>query len=275
MCSAIIVDRIVRAVSKGDYYLGLVVSTKDQRQVCELAKADLVIEVRELEAGRSVIDFNFFIINAKTRNGLYQHYHHSLGVKKFGELLNLHMRRLGEHEAQLATEKAEKEEGGTISNKKRREIKANFQSKLTITQLVRHEDLPALVEEMKRVKSLRFEIGTFKADAAPMFKPVKDVVRLARTELVFDNETSPEKVKSAVLSFLGTVSGSHGRLFCEGDDGQQHILNLLDNYEKFGECEFSEVAKTMNLKVEDFANSSMIKRLLAAAKAHKDVFEGA
>jgi hypothetical protein len=81
-------QRLIRAAEKDGYFVGLVVTFKTQRRICELEKEELVIQVRELEAGKSIVDFNFFVINQATGRGLYQHYHHSMSLQRFGTLLD-------------------------------------------------------------------------------------------------------------------------------------------------------------------------------------------
>ncbi|ABC83392.1 hypothetical protein [Anaeromyxobacter dehalogenans] len=265
-------DRIIRVAKKDGYFVGLVLSTKDQRQVCELAKENLVIEVREVAAGRAVIDFNFFVINEATRRGLYQHYHQSMGVRKFGEYLDHHLKQLVRREVESAISAAEA--SGEVTEKKKKTIRAGLSSRLKLTQLVRNEDVPELVEAMSRVKRLRIDFGALKAQQAPLFAPVmKDLITLAREEYVFDRDKSQSKVKAAVLSVLKGLSDAKGRIVGDDEDGHEQIINLLNNYEKFGDVEFGQAAKTMNLKVEEFAKSAMIKALLDAAKKNKDIFE--
>jgi hypothetical protein len=263
-------DRIVRVTEKGGYYVGLVLTVKDQRRFCELAKDDLVVEVRELEEGKAVVDFNFFVVNAATNRGLYQYYHHSLGLKKFGEMLNAHMKQLVHRKVDAEIAALEAKEG-PITEKRKKATRSALQTKVSMTQLVRPEDLDDLVQEMARVKRLRFDLANVVLEGST-FAPIRNHVKTARTELVFERD-SPEKVKSAVRGLLDVVSGAKGKVVGEDDDGQEHIYSLLENYDVFGELEFDAAAKTMNLKLDDFAGSAMISQLLSAMKKHRDHFE--
>lgn len=268
-------QRLIRAAEKDGYFVGLVVTFKTQRRICELEKEELVIQVRELEAGKSIVDFNFFVINQVTGRGLYQHYHHSMSLQRFGTLLDRQMRMLVERKVAAAVEKAESK-GEDLNDSDKRRLRKKYRTKVELTQIVKEEDLPDLISEMDRIKRLSFDVATVTPDS-PLFAPMSGLVRTTRTQLTFDREVSVEKVRKAVLSLVGKVQPTRGKIVGEivggSDDGVEHVISLLENYDVYGEVGYDEAAGTMNLKIEDFAKAKMVKRLLEAAKKHKGTFE--
>jgi hypothetical protein len=261
-------DRVLRMAEKDGFYLGVVLTVKDQRQSLELDKEELVVEVREVEKGKAPIALNFFVVNASTMRGLYSHYHQSFGVKKLGELLNGQMQRLVQSKIDQRVLDHEQKEGALADSAKRR-IRASFNSRVKITQMVRQEDLPDLVKEMHRVKMMRFEVATLRTDV-PLFRPVKDYVRTIRAEVVFEREANARQV---VVDFVNGMSGARGKIFGEDEDGEERIVSLLENYERFGEFDFGDVASAMTVKLNEFDSSPMIKRLLKAVEEHGEFFE--
>lgn len=79
-------NRLLYVGERGNYYLGLFITIKDQRRSPEIKNESGVykINVRSLEEGTNLVDFNFFVINKTTQRGLYQHYHHSCSLNQFG-----------------------------------------------------------------------------------------------------------------------------------------------------------------------------------------------
>ena len=78
--------RLLYLGEKGSYHVGLFLTTRDQRKVCELqqaAKGGFKMTVRQLTAGTDIVDFNFFLVHKKTGRGIYQYYYHSAGLIQF------------------------------------------------------------------------------------------------------------------------------------------------------------------------------------------------
>jgi hypothetical protein len=263
-------DRVIRTAQKDGYHIGLVVTSKNQHRVCELKTEDLVISVRDLEEGKSVIDFNFFVINASTGRGLYQHYHNSMSITRFGVLLNSRMNALAKQRTEVAIALAEVT--SQLSLRAIHELKRSFVTRVLLTQIVREEDLPGLVDEMDRIKRLSFDVAAI-TPHSELFRPLSGLVKVTRTEIVFDREASFDRVKKAVLELVGRVSPRGGRVVGEDQNGVEQVASLLENYDVFGELEYDDAAGAMNIRIDDFASSVNIKRLLAAAKKNRALFE--
>jgi len=79
-----------------NYYVGLLVTVKDQKTFCQLVKKSghLVVKVNELDDDSNLMDFNFFVLHKTTGFGIYQYYHQSCSVNSFGYFNN---RRFAEY----------------------------------------------------------------------------------------------------------------------------------------------------------------------------------
>ena len=72
--------------SNDKYYLGLLVTVKDQKSFCKLVTEDgkMVVHISEVDSNENLMDFNFFVINKETGSGMYQYYHQSCSLNSFG-----------------------------------------------------------------------------------------------------------------------------------------------------------------------------------------------
>src|SRR5437868_13057882 len=68
-------DRLLYISDRGDYHLGLLLTVKDQKRVCEIQQAgeQYVVNVRSLDDDSNLVDFNFFAVKKGSGKGLYQH----------------------------------------------------------------------------------------------------------------------------------------------------------------------------------------------------------
>lgn len=265
-------ERVLRMTLQDEHLLGVVLTLKEERQSLELETEEFVVNVREVEKGKAPVALNFFVVNTTTMRGLYSHYQHSMGLKRLQPLLSNQMKRLVDTKAQKMIAAAEAKHGH-LSDRRKTAIRAEVQTHVSVTQMVRHEDLPDLIQAMHRFKRIRFELATLAAEA-PTFGPVRDFVKTVRAEVVFDQSKGLEKAKNAVAKFAASMSGRRGTIIGEDDDGEERILSLLENYERFGEIEFGDAAKAMSVKLDEFAKSPMLKRLQKAIEENSEYFEG-
>ncbi len=132
-----------------NYYVGLLVTVKDQKTFCELVRnsGKLVVRVNELDENTNLMDFNFFIINKVTGLGVYQYYHQSCSLNSFGHFNN---RRFSEfNDYMIETEIAETPQQ-LRTPAKEKSIKFKYRGKLSWEILVRSENLKNLIQEFQR-----------------------------------------------------------------------------------------------------------------------------
>ena len=78
--------RLLYLGEKGAYHTGLFLTMRDEKKVCEIQKApkgEFKVTVRQLAAGKNIVDFNFFLVHKRTGKGIYQYYYRSAGLTQF------------------------------------------------------------------------------------------------------------------------------------------------------------------------------------------------
>ena len=262
----VIVDQ--ESVSK--YFIGVVVTIKDQRRFCELAEEQgkMKIKVVNLKDRQSIMDFNFFVINKDSYLGLYQHYHQSCSIGQFAYLLSKRYREAAEQEID---DELEKSKGVTVAIEKR--IKKKYAGKLSWDILVRKENLKNILLELQKIKSFEFDF-MYLESKEPEYQPLRKTVRKERRKLTFIRN-SPINFMAHEISKLANKLDLHdGRVRGEDLDGITRSIRIMDNPDNYGEYEYDDVALNLNdLDLDDINSSWVIKELLTIARKHKYIFE--
>lgn len=254
------------------YYVGLVVTAKDQKTFCELVNKSgkFVVKVNELDANSSLMDFNFFVINKKTGFGMYQYYHQSLSLNSFGYFN-------AQFFSKLRDDRVRAEISATPNNErtasKEKSIKIKYKGRLSWEILVRKENLKDLIEELQRVKAFEYCFASLTADE-PEFKPLKNDVRKERTKLTFYPKSSVKSLASAISNIVNKLDVNSGKVIGTDMDGIERVLQITNNPDNFGEYSYDDLAPKINsLNVDDFEKSWVIQELLDKCNEYKHIFE--
>ena len=254
------------------YYVGLVVTVKDQKTFCELVKKSgkFVVKVNELDANSSLMDFNFFVINKTTGFGMYQYYHQSFSINSFGYFNAQRFSKLRDDRVQ-ADISAIPESDRSASKEK--SIKKKYKGRLSWEILVRKENLKDLIEELQRVKAFEYCFASLTADE-PEFQPLKNEVRKERTKLSFYPESSVKALASAISNIVKKLGVNSGKVIGTDMDGIDRVLQITNNPDNFGEYSYDDLAPKINsLNVDEFEKSWVVQELLDKCKEYKHIFE--
>lgn len=254
------------------YYVGLVVTVKDQKTFCELVKKSgkFVVKVNELDANSSLMDFNFFVINKATGFGMYQYYHQSFSINSFGHFNAQRFSKLSDDRVQTDIS-AIPESDRSVSKEK--SIKKKYKGRLSWEILVRKENLKDLIEELQRVKAFEYCFASLTADE-PEFQPLKNEVRKERTKLSFYPESSVKALASAISNIVKKLGVNSGKVIGTDMDGIDRVLQITNNPDNFGEYSYDDLAPKINsLNVDEFEKSWVVQELLDKCKEYKHIFE--
>ncbi|WP_147468478.1 hypothetical protein [Corallococcus interemptor] len=254
------------------YQVGLLLTIKDQRRYCELQRngKTFSISVREIEEGRNLIDFNYFIINHKTGRGLYQHYFNSCALSRFTSFCSKIYEDLRDRKI---SEKIQEAGGDTIAESQKRAIRKDFKGSLASQQMVRPGELDELINELEKIKSFEFDLAVVEADPQ-MFQPVQNFIKKRKFKLSFDQEQGPiNRLRRGILQIVEAQNPDKGSITGEDATGEERILKLTNNFSSFGDYEFDDIAREMRFDLEDFDKSDMIKRMLKTIGQQRDVFD--
>lgn len=254
------------------YYVGLVVTVKDQKTFCELIQnsGKFIVKVNELDSNSSLMDFNFFVIHKTTGFGMYQYYHHSLSINSF---CHFNAQRFSElKDRKIQAEISAIPEAGR-SDLKEKTIKKKYNGRLNWETLVRKENLQKLIEELQRVKAFEYCFTSLTADE-PEFQPLKNEVRKERTKLSFYQLSSVKALASAISKIVTNLGIESGKVIGTDMDGIDRVLKITNNPDNFGEYSYDDLAPKINsLNVDEFEKSWVVKELLDKCAEHKHIFE--
>lgn len=256
-----------------DYYVGLLVTIKDQRTYCKLVNESgkLHVEVTALASDANLMDFNFFVINKATGTGLYQHYHQScsinyfgaLNAKKFAEMRGIHLER--------ALKIASK--GKNLSRKEDKAIRNQHRGHLNFEVLVRKENLKALIEELARVQEFEFSFAALTVDE-PEFKPLQNHVRKERHSISFVQGSPVSVLANQITKIITAKDIEDGKITGIDASGVPRVFRIANNPDNFGEFDYDDVAPKINeLDISKFESSWVVQELIKTCKAHRHIFE--
>lgn len=268
-------DRIIyfNDTHSSDYFVGLLVTVKDQRTYCKLINeaGKLHVEVTALNSGANLMDFNFFVINKMSGAGMYQHYHQSCSISLFGALNKKRYSELQKSllDQALVAPKNEKE----LSRKNEKFIRSTYNGRIAFEVLVRKENLKALIEELSRVKDFEFSLSTLTVDE-PEFKPLMPFARKERHNISFTQNAPVINLARLIPKIIKSKNIDDGKITGIDADGITRILRITDNPDNFGEYDYDDVAPRINdLDIEHFEQSWVIEQLIAQCKEYSHIFE--
>lgn len=252
-----------------NYFLGLVITVKDQKRYCELLQNGKKFTIKVTDLENKMMDFNFFVLNKKSGIGLYQHYHHSCGLNSFFHIINS---KFNQFRNNLIENEINKDENiGTNANI--RKIKKNLRGKISNCILVKKDNLEKLMSELEEIKSFEFEY-TYLDVKEPEFQPIKSAVRKERKKYTFEKGGFKSAISSAVGKFVNNNELDEGKIIGLDVDGNERIYRILNNPDNFGELDYDDIAEKLNeLDISNFQTSWVIKELLKVCNKNEYVFK--
>lgn len=259
-----------------NYYLGLVVTVKDQKRFCRLEnnKGQIKITVENLTGDDKLMEFNFFVINKKNGIGLYQHYHQSCGLNVFGGYLISNHKHLREKFANDEIEAHTRKEGELSANRER-SIRKKYRGRLKFSQLVRKDSLEKILKECKALKAFEYEISALDVDVRSGI-PLSKYVKKLREKLTFSQGWSVPVLASAIAGAVKELSPRNGRVYALNEFDEDVSLRIFDMPDNFGEEDFDDVAlKLHNLDLNAFGSHEVANELVSLCQSDdlKHIFE--
>ena len=255
--------------SDADYYIGLVLTAKDQRKFCELdSSGDYKITVRRLKDDHRLVDFNFFLICKATGAGLYQCYRGSCGLISFGHLLNhLYRAELGKRRTAALIAIG----GDTAKEKQKKEVRGRFKMQLEFTPIFRKEDFDTIVSQMKKIKSLGFNAETLMI-AEGVFVKNRKLVSSDRITFTFSQDGNLSRICKAISGIVRQNKYEDLSVSGEDEDGTIITVKLEDNLNSFDRCDFDLITEPRALDVENIAKSSIVDRMRQIIEKNEEYF---
>ncbi|NLV97162.1 MAG: hypothetical protein GX043_07480 [Desulfovibrionales bacterium] len=259
--------------SDSEYYLGLIVTVRNQKTFCELKEANnsFKVQVNRLDHNSNIMEFNFFIINKKSCVGLYQYYHQSCSIAQGMNLIKKHFN-------ELKTQKRNKKRDELINSGKKesraqKEANKHFKGYFEWQLLVRKDKLASVLSELAQIKALELDLLYLEPDSKE-FGQLSGFVKKQRRKFSFEKKFSPSILIGPIVSAINKSKTDSGRVFGVDEDGLDRVIKIQNNPDFFDEYDYDEVATNINnLDVTDFMNSWVIQSLRNVCEKHKAIFK--
>lgn len=255
-----------------DYYLGVLITIKDQKRFCELASemGELKIKVNDLEKGHNIMDFNFFVINKISGFGLYQHYHQSCSVNQFGYLMSHRYSLLRDSKVKSEIELEQNKSQKKLNEKS---IKKKYAGQLAWHILVRKEKLKEILGEFEKIKSFEFDFLHLEAKEKE-YEPLSPYVKKERRQFGFIQNSPVHVLSQEIGKIVNSIGITKGRVVGEDKNGIERAIRIMDNPDNYGEYEYDDITKKLNLLTLDkFESSWVVEELLKKCQNFKYIFE--
>lgn len=260
--------------SNDEYLLGLLITIKDQKTFCELSGDgdSLKIIVNDVAKDKSIMDFNFFVLNKKSGIGMYQYYHQSCSFNQFGYIASRFYKELRQSKMQSEIDTLKRQKLPKIDEEKNiKTLKKKYNFSMKFQIILRTEKLEDILNEFEKIKSFEFDY----AEIIPQergYTQLKGFVKKERIKLNFI-DASVKGLSSAIVSSLADSKLSNGRISVEDNNDNERSIDILNNPDKFGEYEYEDVTQKLNsITLDNFKDCWVIKELLKVCSEKSHIF---
>ncbi|MDP2127228.1 MAG: hypothetical protein Q8K97_07600 [Pseudohongiella sp.] len=244
--------------SNPDFYLGLVLTIKDQKKFVELS-ADNKLNVRDVTNLSKLLDFNYFVIHKRRLNGLYQRYFQSAALSSMcTDVVRMHAvirkvkRRIDEKALPSGSAKVRYKEVA-------RRYKDRISWQLLVTSM---EKMLELMGQLRRIQSFSVEYAAL-TSPEPVFIPVNNSVVKERRRFTINRGVAPAQILDGVANALQSIGVRNGSVEGYNIDGDKVTLRIYNNAEIFADFNYDDVVTYMHDKdIENLGDSWVIQQLL-------------
>lgn len=249
----------------GDYYAGLLITTKNQKKFLEFKNdaKNSRIETKDVTQGSQLADFNYFLINKKTNRGIYQYYHNSCSLNTFGTLCKYYYDTHKEAEIAKAV-KIEKDV-------KLPKIRSRYAGSLKWNILVKPENFKDLISRLSTISYVTVEVTTL-AYKNTIFTPMANKAKRISQKFTFPKDSAAAMLVDEISDFAEHPDVASARV--EGTDkaGHEQVIKLENTPDSFGSFDYDRIAATMNLSPKDFARSPFMQEIIKAINQRPKLF---
>lgn len=257
---------VARPASDTDpWYKGLVLSEKLRRTDTELESQTKRIIVRELEDGRSLVDFNFFVCHRDTYRGLYQRYFHSCGLSTFGVLLVKYGRIVRQS---VRNERATFHQSKGMTKKKAlgkatKEV-PHAGDHFRLNRIVHKDDVADLLRQVSEFKKLKVRYATIDQVHRSLFGGGIGHERAFVAESLFESGTSPKDIDIDALASV--LIGNEEASVVADVNGSTRTITGQGNPRTFFTARVDSIlSESEEIRIDRFFDHSLIAALVKRA----------
>lgn len=259
--------RVLYAVRSKGRTVGVLLTIKNQRKFASINVRTYRISIQSLQAGTSLVDFNFFVLNEKSGKGIYSYYHNSCGVSAF----NAFIQTLFSVHQQERLEAVLKQEPNA-SKSRRKELRRAFPAVMDAGQIVRQETLPQILALVNKIKLFEYD-ATMLVTADKLVRSLEDVVASRRVRVRIIPDLAVGTVAQRIVDFVNRNGITSGRIEAEDDDEEKQIIKLVNTPDVFGTYEFDKVVSDAMIDYEAIGDSPFLATMGKVMNHHGVHFE--
>lgn len=231
--------------SDPDFFIGLVVTIKDQKKFLEFASdaGSFKIKIGDVKGDNKLMEFNFFLVNKKNGLGIYQYYHNSCSPETFGSYLRSRYRDLSN--ASRDTKLAALKLTDKGSAKSEKSIRSSHRKGLSYQLLVRPDNIENILSAYKEIRSFNYEIASVESIYSHA-KPLSGLVKKVSQRVSFDPLVGKGLIAKGIATMVPFIKPNTARVSVLDDEDEPVSVKLLNMPDNFGEQEFDVVAQTLN-----------------------------
>ncbi len=259
--------RFLYVVKNQDHYSGLLITTKDQKKFMELSneQGEITITARDVTEGAELAEFNFFIVDAITGRGLYQHYYHSCAFNQFGFILKYFFEKFKQI-------KIAEESNGLTNKRDLAVVKKKYANPLAWGFFMREESFDNLLARLAKIKSFDFTFSTVTV-SDPVFRPLSGLCKQVSQKYSFAKNSVLSTVISAIKDSVSALGINDGKVIGVDENGQDVDVFLTDNLESFAEWDYDAVAEKMQrLNPREFNDAWLTNVILKKFNDQRELF---
>lgn len=233
-------------------------------------KGHIVVSPEQLEAGTSLIDFNFFLLDMKTHFGLYQYYYKSASLHNFcfkmKEIYNSLRLFMLNNRLREAKPKTKYEEKSIIRA---------YRGPLRYAIVERAGAFAERIRSLHDVKSIKYEYTTIDA-AEGAYTPLKEKASRISHQVVFKKTLTASDRISAAARFASEHPLLRGAVTGVDIHNDDVTYKMLHDYDRFAELEYDEIAPSLAIDASDVEKSinanMLVAKLIQVARDHSKYF---
>jgi len=245
-------SRQILMAEKDDYYIGLVLTYKNQKKNLKstINRGNFKLKVEDLKSDEKIVTFNFFCLKKSNLKGLYLYHHASCSVSSlfsnFQTLSNEYIRRKNKEELASLGQKASKEEKNAVNEK--------YNDRLDYKIILTQDSIEELLADFKKIKSACFRFTHIGFSEAPMLAIEEETKNIdVNFSIAPESRTRTDRLARKISGAYHSVKNIvKAKVVAVDYQDNERFIDILNCPTFFDEYDFDFIAE----KVDGLANDN-------------------
>jgi hypothetical protein len=262
-------DRIIRIdESNAKYVVGRLSTDRGHKKFSQLDNQTNEMSVGDVEKGKTLSAFNFFLISKKTKYGLLTHYQESGGVKFFIRVLQ----DFGARALETMRNQALKGIGKHGSETEKRTIKDKYDGDAVDGQeVLSQEQYEAILRKWNKIGALELVYAVPKATAK--YVPLDDIVQTTTVRTTFKRTSDfGERLNFVIRTVKGERPDKARVLGVNEFDAEARLDVFRGVPDWFGQLDYEKMIADKTIFASKLHDSCLVRHLINEASSRPALF---